>query len=120
MAEHVDHHEHHPYGLAHQFEDMAQQKESVLLGMWSFLITEILFFGGYFATYLVYRTQYPIAFMEGSHHLDIPMGTFNTAVLILSSLTMAMAVHKGHEGKKNGILFYLIATLILGSVFFRC
>ncbi|MDA0709793.1 MAG: cytochrome c oxidase subunit 3 family protein [bacterium] len=117
MAEHVDHHAHHTHGLAHQFDDMAQQKESVLLGMWSFLITEVLFFGGYFATYLVYRTHYPIAFAEGSHELDITLGTFNTAVLILSSLTMAMAVHESHKGKKNGILFYLAATLILGCVF---
>ncbi|MBT3603995.1 MAG: cytochrome c oxidase subunit 3 family protein [Candidatus Latescibacteria bacterium] len=116
-ADHVDHHEHHPHGLAHQFEDMAQQKESVLLGMWSFLITEVLFFSGYFLTYLVYRTQYPVAFAEGSHELDITMGAFNTVVLILSSLTMAMAVHKSHEGSKNGTLGYLIATFILGGVF---
>jgi len=116
-ADHVDHHEHHPYGLAHQFEDMAQQKESVLLGMWSFLITEILFFGGYFLTYLVYRVNYPVAFNEGSHHLDIGLGAFNTVVLILSSLTMAMAVHKSHEGSRNGTLGYLIATFILGGVF---
>jgi cytochrome c oxidase subunit 3 len=117
MADHADHHEHHIHGLAHQFEDMAQQKESVLLGMWTFLITEVLFFGGYFGTYLVYRTQYPIAFTEGSHELDITFGAFNTAVLILSSLTMAMAVHESHKGKKNGILFYLISTLFLGCVF---
>lgn len=116
MADHAEHHDH-PHGLAHQFEDMAQQKESVVLGMWSFLITEILFFGGFFATYLIYRSHYPYAFIEGSGHLDILMGGINTAVLIVSSLTMAMAVHESHSGNKNRIMFYLILTGILGLTF---
>ncbi len=116
MADHALHHDH-PHGLAHQFEDMPQQKESAVIGMWSFLITEILFFGGFFATYLIYRSYYPEAFFEGSSHLDIPLGAFNTMVLIISSLTMAMAVHKSHEGNKKGIMVYLILTGILGLTF---
>lgn len=117
MAEHADHHHAHPHGLAHQFEDMPQQKESALLGMWAFLVTEVLFFGGFFVTYLVYRSQYPYAFYEGSHELDILMGGINTAILIGSSLTMAMAVHEAHKGNRNGILLFLALTLVLGSAF---
>ena len=116
MADHAEHHDH-PHGLAHQFEDMPQQKESAIIGMWSFLVTEILFFGGFFATYLYYRSQYPYAFIEGSGHLDIFWGGFNTVVLIISSLTMAMAVHESHQGNKNKILMYLIFTGILGLTF---
>lgn len=117
MAEHVDHHHAHPHGLAHQFEDMPQQKESALVGMWSFLVTEVLFFGGYFATYLYYRFQYPLAFAQGSHELDITLGAVNTVILIFSSFTMAMAVHKSHSGDKNGIMLFLVLTLVLGSAF---
>ena len=116
MADHAAHRDH-PHGLAHQFEDMPQQKESAVIGMWSFLITEILFFGGFFATYLIYRSYYPYAFFEGSSHLDILMGGINTAVLIVSSLTMAMAVHESHSGNKKGIMVYLILTGILGLTF---
>jgi cytochrome c oxidase subunit 3 len=60
--------------------------------MWAFLVTEILFFGGLFLCYVVYRSNYPEAFASGSHHLDISLGTVNTAVLIGSNLTMALAV----------------------------
>ena len=71
----------HPAGLAHHFADMDQQRESATLGMWTFLVTEVLFFGGMFTAYSVYRFQYPIAFVEGSHHLDVLLGAINTAVL---------------------------------------
>lgn len=103
--------------LAHHFEDLKQQAESATLGMWLFLLTEILFFGGLFAAYVVYRWKYPAAFVEGSHHLDVVLGAFNTAVLILSSLTMAMAVHSAQLGKKRSLILFLVLTLILGSVF---
>ena len=85
--------------------------------MWAFLITEVMFFGGLFAAYAVYRMQYPAAFDEGSHLLDIGLGTFNTVVLILSSLTMALAVRAAQMGKKNGTLFFLVSTLGLGTIF---
>lgn len=104
-------------GLLHHFEDMEQQKESTTLGMWAFLITEILFFGGLFCVYLVYRTKFPEAWEAGSHHLDIKLGAINTVVLICSSLTMALAVRAGHLGKKNAIITYIVLTLILGGAF---
>ncbi|MFQ5604156.1 MAG: cytochrome c oxidase subunit 3 family protein [bacterium] len=106
-----------PGALAHHFEDMEQQFEASTLGMWAFLVTEILFFGGLFAGYLVYRTKYPQAFDLGSHELDIVLGAINTAVLILSSLTMALAVHWGQKGQSKRIVLFLIFTMILGATF---
>jgi cytochrome c oxidase subunit 3 len=103
--------------VAHQFEDAAQAHEAITLGMWAFLITEVMFFGGLFSAYAIYRMQYPHAFDEGSAMLDIKLGGFNTVVLILSSLTMAMAVHASQLGKKFGSLFFMGATWILGAVF---
>ncbi|HET9711501.1 MAG TPA: hypothetical protein VFP64_06455, partial [Pyrinomonadaceae bacterium] len=78
----------HP-ALQHHFENMEQQREAGTLGMWVFLVTEIMFFGGMFLAYALYRGLYPAAFASGSNHLDIWLGGFNTAVLILSSFTMA-------------------------------
>jgi len=86
------HASHHP-ALAHHFEDLGQQREAATLGMWVFLVTEVLFFGGLFAAYSIYRAWYPEAFAFASHELDITLGTVNTVVLITSSLTMALAVH---------------------------
>ena len=84
--------------LAHQFDDLVQQHEASNLGMWAFLLTEIMFFGGLFVGYTVYRTAYLPGFIEGSHHLDVLIGTLNTAILMSSSLTMALAVHAAQEG----------------------
>ena len=78
--------------VAHHFDDAEQQFESSRLGMWLFLVTEVLFFGGMFGVYCVYRSSYPAGFSEGSSHLDVTMGALNTAVLLCSSLTMALAV----------------------------
>src|SRR5919106_5277829 len=89
--------------VAHQFDDPAQQYEAVTLGMWAFLLTEIMFFGGLFTGYAVYRAAYPEAFIEGSHHLDILLGGINTAVLIGSSLTMALAVHGAQVGERRAV-----------------
>ncbi|MGE0822177.1 MAG: cytochrome c oxidase subunit 3 family protein [Candidatus Binatia bacterium] len=108
---------HHDPFVAHQFDDRAQQTEAVSLGMWAFLVQEILFFGGLFTGYTVYRSYYPESFIAGSHHLDIFLGGFNTVVLIASSLTMAMAVWAAQNSKKNLLLLFLILTLALGSVF---
>jgi len=85
--------------------------------MWIFLVTEILFFGGLFLTYTIYRWQYARAFAHASLHMDITLGTVNTAVLIFSSLTMAMAVHSAATGKKNLLIGFLVATMLLGGVF---
>ena len=96
---------------------MEQQKESATLGMWIFLATEILFFGGLFLTYTVNRHTYPEIFAECSKSLDLKLGGFNTVVLILSSLTMAMSVWSAQVGKKKLITLFLILTLLLGCVF---
>jgi cytochrome c oxidase subunit III len=100
-----------------QFQTLEQQKESATLGMWVFLVTEVLFFGGMFLTYTINRHYFFTAFGIGSNTLDITLGTTNTAVLIMSSLTMAMAVWAAQVGKKKLVPLFLIATLSLGTVF---
>src|SRR5919197_1178374 len=101
MAEtHAAHAEHVP-GLAHHFVSMEQQKEAGTLGMWIFLLTEIMFFGGLFLAYTIYRTTYPDGFLQGSHLLDVKLGGLNTVVLIVSSLTMAMAVYYSQKGNQR-------------------
>ena len=107
----------HPQGLVHHFDDLEQQKEAATLGMWGFLITEILFFGGLITAYIVLRGLYPDAFLYGSHELDWVLGGVNTFVLLVSSLTMAFAVHTAHEGKMKSSFRFLILTIIFGSVF---
>ncbi len=106
-----------PRELQHQFDTVEQQREASSLGMWVFLVTEILFFGGLFLAYTVYRSQYARAFAEASRHLDITLGTFNTAVLIVSSLTMALAVFSASTGRRRALLGFLLATMVLGGVF---
>lgn len=108
--------EHHP-ALAHHFEDLDQQFEAAGLGMWAFLVQEILFFGGLFAAYLVYRMSYPEAFIQGSHYLDITLGGVNTAILICSSLTMALAVYYGQRGNRRQLVLFLFLTIALGAAF---
>jgi len=103
--------------LQHHFDNLDQQFEASALGMWLFLVTEILFFGGLFAAYMIYRLMYPRAFAEASHELDILLGGVNTAVLIGSSLTMAMAVWSAQLGKRSGQLLFLALTIGLGLVF---
>ena len=107
----------HSIALAHQFDDLGQQKEASIFGMWVFLVTEVMFFGGMFAGYATYRFRYHEAFMAGSNHLDILLGGINTAVLILSSLTMAMAVHAAQLSKRRALMVYLVLTMLLGSAF---
>jgi cytochrome c oxidase subunit 3 len=108
--------EHHP-ALQHHFANLDQQREAASLGMWVFIAQEVLFFGGLFAAYAVYRSQYPAAFSAGSHHLSWKVGFANTLVLIGSSLTMAMAVHSAAVGKARRVVGFLLATILLGSVF---
>jgi cytochrome c oxidase subunit 3 len=103
--------------LAHQFDDLAQQYEAANLGMWAFLLTEVMFFGGLFVGYTVYRTAYLPGFIEGSHHLDLLIGTLNTAILIGSSLTMALAVHAAQTGEPRLLVHFLLLTMLLGLVF---
>jgi cytochrome c oxidase subunit 3 len=96
---------------------MEQQKDSATLGMWIFLSTEILFFGGLFLTYTVNRHTYSTIFAVCSKSLDLKLGGFNTVVLIASSLTMAMSVWSAQVGKKKLVTLFLILTLFLGCVF---
>ena len=102
---------------AHQFDDAAQQHEASWLGMWVFLATEVMFFGGMFLGYTVYRSTYPDAFAGASNHLDIVLGTINTAVLICSSFTMALAVRGAQLDTRKPTIIFLILTMILGTVF---
>ena len=111
------HEPHHPY-LQHHFDDMGQQAEASTLGMWVFLVTEIMFFGGLFMAYLVYRHQSPLGFQEASHHLNVTWGTINTALLIVSSLTMALAVRAAQTSQPAMTqVRWLVATMILGAGF---
>jgi cytochrome c oxidase subunit 3 len=103
--------------LVAHFQDIEQQNEASSLGMWVFLITEVMFFGGLFLVYTINRSFYPIAFAESSRELDVKLGAINTAVLILSSLTMALAVWSSQLGRRKRLIFFLIATLVLGSAF---
>jgi cytochrome c oxidase subunit 3 len=104
-------------GLAHQFENLEQQSEATTLGMWVFLVTEILFFGGLFTTYLVYRNWYPGAFAAASHEMVVWAGTLNTVVLISSSLTMALAVRAAQLGDRRSLVMLLAVTMVFGCVF---
>jgi cytochrome c oxidase subunit 3 len=103
--------------LQHHFDDLKQQHEASTLGMWAFLITEVLFFGGLFAGYAQYRIRYPEAYAAASHHLDITLGAINTAVLIASSLTMALAVRGAQTGRRKATAGLLMGTVALGLVF---
>jgi cytochrome c oxidase subunit 3 len=114
---HDTEHQFHPPGLQHQFDDMAQQKDSTLIGMWAFLAQEIMFFGGVFTVYLVYRSKFPMAFAAGSNHLDVVLGAFNTVVLIVSSLTMALSVYFAQKNNRNMQVLFIILTMIFGATF---
>jgi cytochrome c oxidase subunit 3 len=108
---------HHPY-LQHHFDNMEQQAEASTLGMWTFLVTEIMFFGGLFMAYLVYRWQSPLGFQEASHHLNIYWGAANTAILIISSLTMALAVRAAQTSQPvRAQIGWLVSTMVLGAAF---
>jgi len=111
-----EHQEHHPF-LQHHFEDLGQQHEASTLGMWAFLTTEILFFGGIMLAYWVYRLAYPEAWSVGASLQNTLMGGINTIVLIISSLTMALAVRNAQLGRRGGIILMLFLTLVFGSIF---
>lgn len=100
-----------------QFDTAEQQKDASQLGMWIFLVTEIMFFGGMFACYTVYRNWYPEVFAIASSSLNAVLGAINTGVLLLSSFTMVMAVRAGQLGQQKAIIIFLILTLLFGGVF---
>ena len=103
--------------LAEHFESLEQQYEAGHLGMWIFLITEILFFGGVFCAYIVYRTLYPEAWALGSRLNDAYLGAAMTATLLLSSLMMAMAVRSAQLGLRNRLVGFLLLTMVAGAAF---
>ena len=107
----------HSVALNHQFDDLQQQNAASNMGMWAFIAQEIMFFGGLFAGYTVYRYKYLAAFTEGSNHLPIELGALNTAILIGSSFTMAMAVRSAQVGEKGPLLRWILATMALGIAF---
>ena len=102
---------------APQFDDLVQQRQAAALGMWVFLVTEVMLFGGLFTVYTVYRWLHHPAFVEGSHHMALIAGAVNTAVLIASSFTMAQAVQRAQRGLRRGLLGFLASTALLGVVF---
>jgi cytochrome c oxidase subunit 3 len=108
--------EHHP-ALAHQFDSMEQQQEASTFGMWVFLLTELMMFGGLFTAYLIYRLKYYPAFVAGSTSISVGWGFANTLVLIGSSFTMAMAVWAAQKGYRRSQVWFLIGTMVLGSAF---
>jgi cytochrome c oxidase subunit 3 len=103
--------------LQHHFYSMEQQLEASTLGMWLFLVTEVMFFGGMFLAYIIYRVLYPEAWVLGSNHLDVVMGALNTAVLICSSLTMALAVRAAQTSNRGAQIVNLVLTIFFGSIF---
>ncbi|MGE3775649.1 MAG: heme-copper oxidase subunit III, partial [Pirellulaceae bacterium] len=102
---------------AHHFDSIEQQRDAMTLGMWLFLATEVMFFGGLFLGYTVYRWRYPAAFAEGSHHLLMTLGAINTGVLLVSSYTVALAVDAARTGRTQRIPLYLGLTILLGTAF---
>jgi cytochrome c oxidase subunit 3 len=103
--------------LAHHFDDLDQQRDSAELGMWLFLATEVLFFGGLFLAYSLYRTANEKAFADASASLNLPLGTINTIVLLTSSLTMALAVHAARLSHRKTLVRLLDLTIVLGTAF---
>jgi len=103
--------------LEHHFSSLEQQLEASVMGMWVFLITEIMFFGGMFCGYMVYRYQYYSAWVAGSQKMDFRWGTLNTIVLLCSSLTMALAVRSAQLGRRKAIVIFLLITILFGLGF---
>ena len=119
-TDHHDHdHDHHDHGefIAHHFDGPEQQFDSGKLGIWLFLVTEILFFSGLFVAYTLYRTHHPEIFELAHHHLDKVLGGINTVVLIFSSLTMALAVRSAQTGKNKNCELYLLITMVCATMF---
>jgi len=99
------------------FRDLEQQRETAELGMWIFLMTELLLFGGLFTAYAVYRTSYPQTFAVASHELSAPIGTINTAVLLVSSFGVALSVRGARVNGRKRLLVGLMLAWVLGIVF---
>jgi len=108
---------HHPPHLQHHFVSSEQQFSAAKLGMWMFLITEILLFSGMFVAYAVYRTWYPEVFVGASKGLDPWMGGLNTLVLLTSSFTLALSINKAQHNKTKATAWLLVITVVLAGAF---
>jgi cytochrome c oxidase subunit 3 len=106
-----------PAWLREQFDSPEQQQEASRLGIWAFLATEIMFFGGLFVGYIVYRHAFPSSFAAASRHTNVLFGTINTAVLLTSSLTMALAVHAAERGHRKPLVRNIMLTVLLATAF---
>ena len=110
-------HEHHPL-QCHQFENMEQQNEIYLVGMWTFLVTEVMFFGAMFLAYTIYRHANPAVFIDAGHrYLNVKLGGTNTVILLTSSFTMALAVYHAQKGNRIFQVLFLLATVALSFGF---
>jgi cytochrome c oxidase subunit III len=110
-------HDHHDPHLQHHFASKEQQSDTTKIGMWLFLATEILMFGGLFAGFAYMQSRFPEAFFEAHKHLQVPLGTLNTIVLLISSFTMVMAVHKAATNKQKQLIVYLTITIVCACMF---
>ena len=113
---HDDHHDHGEF-IAHHFDSPEQQFDSGKLGIWLFLVTEVLFFSGLFVLYTLYRNYHPEIFQVAHHYLDKNLGCLNTIVLLFSSLTMALAVRSAQTGKNKNCETYLLITMVCATIF---
>lgn len=103
--------------VAHHFESAEQQRQSAQFGMWIFLVTEVMFFGGLFTAYVIYRWLYPEAWAVGGHFLNIKLGGINTAILLASSYSMTLALRAAQINKRRASATWIVATILLGLVF---
>ena len=110
-------HHHHDPDVPHQFDDMEQKNICDLIGMWTFLATEVLFFGGLFAALMLYRSMYRIAFTDASAHLSHSIGLINTFILLASSFTVVLSVHAAKRGLNKQVLVWVLATMALAMAF---
>lgn len=103
--------------VAHHFSTLEQEHEAEKMGMWIFLATEVLFFGGLFTVYTIYRVIFPNAWDIGSRILDLNLGTLNTGILLGSSLTMALGLHAIKLGHRRTMVLFMLITALMGTTF---
>jgi cytochrome c oxidase subunit III len=114
---HGEVHSAHDPRLQHHFATFEQQLDASKIGMWLFLATEVLLFGGLFVGFALQQSAHPAAFLEAHHHLDKALGALNTVVLLFSSFTMVMAVHSAATNKQKALIRYLLITLVCAGIF---
>ena len=120
---HVPHDDHDDHGhgeypfLAHHFDTPQQQFEAGKLGIWLFLVTEVLFFAGLFCAYTIYRAQNPEVFVYAHYHLNTNLGAVNTTVLLGSSLTAAWAVRCAQLRQKRALMLNIVITILCACTF---